>query len=162
MELLSWKKVIDITKDGGVIKKTLNESTDYKTATVESTVKVRCVSLAALWGCILGALQHTTGLQKVACLGGSITLVHLRVTGWLTSTAGLRGIHALRFYVPACFCLILGDALWTPHFRLQCNVSLDLLTGALAAQLRNLDWSLHHVQQVCDSLQSQIDQLCIS
>ena len=49
MELLSWKKVIDITKDGGVIKKTLNESTDYKTATVESTVKVRCVSLAAFW-----------------------------------------------------------------------------------------------------------------
>ncbi|KAL0047086.1 hypothetical protein WJX82_006178 [Trebouxia sp. C0006] len=41
VELLSWKKVIDITKDGGVIKKTLNESTDYKTATVESTVKVR-------------------------------------------------------------------------------------------------------------------------
>jgi len=50
VELLSWKKVTDITKDGGVIKKTLNESTDYKTATVESTVKVRCVSLAAIWG----------------------------------------------------------------------------------------------------------------
>ncbi len=47
VELLSWKKVTDITKDGGVIKKTLNESTDYKTATVESTVKVRYVSLAA-------------------------------------------------------------------------------------------------------------------
>ena len=50
VELLSWKKVTDITKDGGVVKKTLNESTDYKTATVESTVKVRCVSLAAFWG----------------------------------------------------------------------------------------------------------------
>ncbi len=49
VELLSWKKVTDITKDGGVIKKTLNESTDYKTATVESTVKVRYVSLAAFW-----------------------------------------------------------------------------------------------------------------
>ena len=41
MELLSWKKVTDITKDGGVIKKVLKDSTDYKTATVESTVKVR-------------------------------------------------------------------------------------------------------------------------
>ena len=41
IELLSWKKVTDVTKDGGVIKKVLRESTDYKTATVESTVKVR-------------------------------------------------------------------------------------------------------------------------
>jgi len=26
-----------------------------------------------------------TGLQSSACLGGSIALVHLRVTGWLVS-----------------------------------------------------------------------------
>lgn len=43
VELLSWKKVTDITKDGGVIKKVLQESTDYKTATVESTVKLRYI-----------------------------------------------------------------------------------------------------------------------
>ncbi len=44
LELLSWKKVTDVTRDGGVIKKVLKESTDYKTATVESTVKVRCAA----------------------------------------------------------------------------------------------------------------------
>lgn len=41
VDLVSWKKVTDITKDGGVIKKVLKDSTDYKTATVESTVRVR-------------------------------------------------------------------------------------------------------------------------
>ncbi|KAL3141268.1 hypothetical protein ABBQ38_003603 [Trebouxia sp. C0009 RCD-2024] len=41
VELLSWKQVKDITSDGGVIKKVIKESTEYKTATIESTVKVR-------------------------------------------------------------------------------------------------------------------------
>lgn len=41
VELISWKQVKDITSDGGVIKKVVKESTDYKTATAESTVKVR-------------------------------------------------------------------------------------------------------------------------
>lgn len=41
LELLSWKKVVDVTKDGGVIKRVLKDSSDYKTATAESTVKVR-------------------------------------------------------------------------------------------------------------------------
>lgn len=52
VELVSWKQVKDITNDGGVIKKTIKESTDYKTATVESTVKVRCRSLLTS-GCCL-------------------------------------------------------------------------------------------------------------
>lgn len=43
LELLSWKKVVDVTKDGGVIKRVLKDSSDYKTATAESTVKVRLV-----------------------------------------------------------------------------------------------------------------------
>ena len=43
LELLSWNQVVDITKDGGVIKKSTKESSDYKTATPESTVKVRSV-----------------------------------------------------------------------------------------------------------------------
>lgn len=46
VELLSWKQVKDITSDGGVIKKVIKESTEYKTATIESTVKVRCVSIS--------------------------------------------------------------------------------------------------------------------
>ena len=71
VELLSWKKVTDITKDGGVVKKTLNESTDYKTATVESTVKVRCVRLAAF----LGALQHTTGRVLLALVAALLWCV---------------------------------------------------------------------------------------
>ena len=41
LELVSWKRVKDITGDGAVIKKVLKESTDYKTATLESTVKLR-------------------------------------------------------------------------------------------------------------------------
>ena len=44
LELISWKQVKDVTSDGGVIKKVIKESTDYKTATVESTVKLRCRS----------------------------------------------------------------------------------------------------------------------
>ena len=87
-------------------------------------------------GCSLEALQHTTGLQSSACLGGNIALVDLRVTGWLVSKAGLAGVHALQFSVPACFCSNLADILWTSDFRLQCNVRLDLSRGALAAQLR--------------------------
>ena len=43
LELLSWNKIVDVTKDKGVIKKILKESTDYKTATAESTVTVRYV-----------------------------------------------------------------------------------------------------------------------
>ena len=41
LELVSWKKVVDVTKDGGVVKRVLKDSSDYKTATVESTVKIR-------------------------------------------------------------------------------------------------------------------------
>lgn len=41
LELVSWKQVKDVTSDGGVIKKVIKESTDYKNATVEATVKVR-------------------------------------------------------------------------------------------------------------------------
>lgn len=49
VELVSWKQVKDVTSDGGVIKKIIKESTDYKTATVESSVKVRCKNALGLW-----------------------------------------------------------------------------------------------------------------
>lgn len=41
VDLVSWKEVKDISKDGAIIKKIIKESTDYKTATYESTVKLR-------------------------------------------------------------------------------------------------------------------------
>ena len=52
LELVSWKQVKDVTSDGGVIKKVIKESTDYKTATIEATVKVRCRSLLTCGSCL--------------------------------------------------------------------------------------------------------------
>ena len=44
LQLVSWTKIVDVMKDGGVIKKILKDSSDYKTATAESTVKLRLAS----------------------------------------------------------------------------------------------------------------------
>ena len=39
--LISWAKVEQVTKDGGIMKKCLKPSTEYKTPGPESKVKVR-------------------------------------------------------------------------------------------------------------------------
>ena len=41
--LISWAKVEQVTKDGGIMKKCLKPSTEYKTPGPESKVKIRWV-----------------------------------------------------------------------------------------------------------------------
>ena len=40
--LISWAKVEEVTKDGGIMKKCLKPSTEYKTPGPESKVTIRC------------------------------------------------------------------------------------------------------------------------
>ena len=58
LELVSWTKIVDVMKDGGVIKRILNDSSDYKTATAESSVKLRFVFCSTAAVCIRSSLTQ--------------------------------------------------------------------------------------------------------
>lgn len=45
LELVAWKTVTAITKDGGVVKKTLKEAEGYKTPNRDAKVKLRGTAL---------------------------------------------------------------------------------------------------------------------
>ena len=69
LELVSWTKVVDVMKDGGVIKRILNDSSDYKTATAESNVKLRFAFCSTAAVCIRSSLTLKKGYQRSCFFG---------------------------------------------------------------------------------------------